>query len=65
MPVMNGLESTKEILKIDINAKIIFISAEKSIEREALSLGAIAFIKKPCTNKTLVNKIKKKIKVMK
>ncbi|MHA1671515.1 MAG: response regulator [Promethearchaeota archaeon] len=47
MPVKNGIDTTVEILKHNSHSKIIFISADNSIEKEALSIGASRFIKKP------------------
>ncbi|MFX1372152.1 MAG: response regulator [Promethearchaeota archaeon] len=47
MPFKNGIEATKEILKIDGNIKIILISGDCSIKNEALAAGAIIFKKKP------------------
>jgi DNA-binding NtrC family response regulator len=47
MPFKNGIEATKEILKINGKMKIILISGDCSIENEALAAGAISFKKKP------------------
>lgn len=47
MPFKNGLEVTRELLKENPELKILFVSADDSIEKEAVSLGAIKFIKKP------------------
>jgi two-component system, chemotaxis family, chemotaxis protein CheY len=47
MFVMNGLDATKEILKIDPQAKIIFASADQSVEPGARQLGVVSFLKKP------------------
>lgn len=46
MPIKNGVEATKEILKIDKNAKIIIISGDRSIKNEVFLAGAIYFIEK-------------------
>ena len=58
MPIKNGIEAAKEILKIDNKSKIIFISAEGNAKDKFLSIGAICFIEKPFTIKKLVKKIK-------
>ena len=58
MPIKNGLEAAKEILAIDYDAKIIFVSAEPRIKSKALSLGAIKFIKKPFSLDYLIRSIK-------
>jgi len=47
MPSKNGIEATKEILKIDGNVKIFLISGDYSIKNEALAAGAICFKRKP------------------
>lgn len=47
MPVMNGLETLKELKKRKINVKVIIISADSSIENEALARGAVSFFEKP------------------
>jgi len=58
MPVKNGIEATKEILKIHTNQKIIFASADKTVHQEALAIGSIGFIDKPFSLERLVNTIK-------
>ncbi|MFX1570165.1 MAG: response regulator [Promethearchaeota archaeon] len=47
MPIKDGIEATKEILKIDGNVKIFLISGDCSIKKKALAAGAIDFKKKP------------------
>jgi YesN/AraC family two-component response regulator len=47
MPVKNGLDTMKELLKMNPDHKIIFISADKTTRDEALKLGAVSFIEKP------------------
>jgi DNA-binding NtrC family response regulator len=63
MPIKNGIEATKEILKINNHIKIIFTSADKSIKKLALAVGAISFLEKPFSFAELVNEIEKIIKV--
>ena len=58
MPVKNGIEATKEILKINNTAKVIFISADRTIKEEALSLGVAYFKEKPFKVYTLIDDIK-------
>ena len=62
MPDMNGFELCTEILKVDINVKICFMSAGE-VNHEAvreiyptISIGC--FIKKPVTMNYLVMRIK-------
>jgi len=57
MPVKNGIDTTKEILNFNPHSKVIFISADKSIKKEALSIGAVLFIEKPFS----VNKLREEI----
>ena len=47
MPSKNGIETTKEILSINPDCKIIFVSADYSIRDKALEAGAIDFLEKP------------------
>ncbi|MBD3343224.1 MAG: response regulator [Candidatus Lokiarchaeota archaeon] len=59
MPIKNGVETTKEIIKISNHSKIIFTSADKTIKNEALSIGAVSFLEKPFSFADLVAEIKK------
>ena len=59
MPVKNGIEALKEILRLDNNARVIIASADKSIKEEALSLGACSFKQKPFDIDFLLSNIKK------
>ena len=59
MPVKSGVEATREILQIDPSAKVIFASADKSIEYEARALGAVAFKTKPFSLERLLKNIDK------
>lgn len=47
MPIKNGIDATKEIIEIDKNAKIVVVSGDNSIKKEAISVGAIDFNEKP------------------
>jgi len=47
MPNKNGVETTKEILKINPNIKIIFASADTAVRDDALKSGACSFLSKP------------------
>lgn len=59
MPVKNGIEALKEILRLDNNARVIIASADTSIKEEALSLGACSFKQKPFDIDFLLSNIKK------
>lgn len=58
MPIKNGIEATKQILKINNKSKIIFTSADNSIKQEALSIGARSFLDKPYSITDLITEIK-------
>ncbi len=58
MPIKNGIEATKQILKINSKSKIIFTSADNSIKQEALSIGARSFLDKPFSITDLITEIK-------
>jgi len=57
MPVLDGLVAMKEILKKNPDAKVLFVSAEKRVEKEALESGAIGFFTKPTSIRTLLAEI--------
>ncbi|MGA9140862.1 MAG: response regulator [Methanocella sp.] len=57
MPMMNGIEATKEILKIDSGAKIIFLSADVYMKDEAMRAGALIFLKKPAGLKDITDAV--------
>lgn len=57
LPKKNGLEIMSEILKRDINTKIIFISADYDLEKDVLNKGAKSFLKKPITGDKLMKEI--------
>ena len=58
MPVKNGIDATKEILEIDPNIKVVFVSADSSIKDEALAIGAVKFVEKPAKMKLLIEEVK-------
>ena len=45
----DGIEAMKDILEIQPNAKIVFISADANVREEAMSKGAVSFGLKPVT----------------
>ncbi len=59
LPKKDGIEATREILKIDPNAKIIGITAFESKGDEILKAGAVAVIEKPITRKKLFDLIER------
>ncbi|MBD3191046.1 MAG: response regulator [Candidatus Heimdallarchaeota archaeon] len=62
MPKKNGIEATKEILKIDNSIKIIFASADNTALDKAIAVGAISFKTKPFTIEYLKSNIDKALK---
>ena len=62
MPDMNGFELCTEILKIDVNVRICFMSAG-GVNHEAIrelypTISIGCFIKKPVTMEYLVKRVK-------
>ncbi|MFX0073207.1 MAG: response regulator, partial [Candidatus Hermodarchaeota archaeon] len=47
MPLMSCIDALIEILAIDRNARIIFVSADDAIKEQTIQLGALEFIRKP------------------
>ncbi|MFW9986330.1 MAG: response regulator [Candidatus Odinarchaeota archaeon] len=47
MPRMDGISATKMLLEINSDSKIIFVSADETIRKEALEAGATVFRVKP------------------
>jgi len=62
LPGMSGIEVTSEIMKIDPEAKIIFLSADYEVKNDALQAGAVAFLKKPASIKEILNAINDSMK---
>lgn len=61
MPIKNGIQATKEILKnpSKVKPKVIFASADNSIKDIALEIGVKSFKTKPFTLQKLFDNIKK------
>lgn len=57
MPLMSGTLVTKELMKIESNACIIFVSADDSARSDAIEAGAKRFLTKPVRSKTLLSEI--------
>jgi len=47
MPIKNGLDAMREILAIDPDAQVVFLTADSSVGEEALKAGATDIILKP------------------
>jgi DNA-binding NtrC family response regulator len=58
MPIINGIETSKQILKIDNSSKIIMISGDPSVREIALTNGIIEFYEKTKSLKNICQRIK-------
>ena len=62
MPDMNGFELSTQILKIDVNVKICFMSAgevnDKAVRELYPSISIGCFIKKPISIEELVKTVR-------
>ena len=65
MPIKDGLEAMKEILAVDDKTKIVIMSADRDIKKQALGNGAIGFINKPFSFRYVSSYMKKLIKSQK
>jgi len=57
LPGMSGIEVTEEMLKLDPEAKVVFLSADIAVKDDALKAGAVAFLKKPASLKEIVSTV--------
>lgn len=57
MPLLSGIDTMKEVLKLNNKTKIIFTSADSYIGNQALQLGARAFLSKPFDIKDLLQTV--------
>ncbi len=64
MPVMDGIEATREILKIDPNAVIVMCSAlgQEPLVLESIAAGAKDFIVKPFSPEKVITVLNKVLK---
>ncbi len=47
MPIKNGMEATREILQLDPEATILFVSADQTVKDKVGGIGAAGFLAKP------------------
>ena len=47
MPIMNGTTTTRELRAVDSSVRILFISADESVQATAIEAGALDFLIKP------------------
>jgi two-component system chemotaxis response regulator CheY len=57
LPGMSGIEVTAEMLKLDPEAQVVFLSADVGVRDDALRAGAVAFLKKPASLKEIVGTV--------
>jgi two-component system chemotaxis response regulator CheY len=62
MPVRNGLETAQEILSMNPDEKIIFISADQSVRKSAMDIGVLKFLEKPVSLQILKDTIQEVLK---
>lgn len=62
LPLMNGIDTMKEILKIDAEARFIFLSADYEVKDEAMKAGAFIFLKKPARIRDITNAVERGIR---
>lgn len=58
LPIMNGIEATREILKFDPDIRVIFLSADIGVKEDAMNAGAFIFLKKPASLNVIINSVK-------
>ena len=64
MPGVNGIETTREIIKIDPEAKILAVSAlgQEALVKEAIEAGAKGFVIKPFKPETVMKEVERILK---
>ncbi len=60
MPIMTGLETLKEIVEFDSEARVVMLTAmgQQDMIMEAIQLGAKSFIVKPFKEEVFINTIR-------
>jgi len=64
MPVMNGIEATKEIMKKDPKAQVVALTAYSARTIEILNAGAKEVLRKPIRKNDLIMKVNKYVPVV-
>ncbi len=57
LPSMSGLQLMREVLAIEPDTKVIFVSGDDSIQQESIDAGAEVFLKKPTSIKTITETV--------
>ena len=55
LPYTSGIDAMKEILTLEPDTKVLFISADGDIRQEAIDAGANVFLKKPISLRILID----------
>ncbi len=59
MTVIDGVNATKKILEIKHDTKVLFISADETVQEEALQAGSVHFLLKPFSYDEFISIINK------
>ncbi|MFX1252371.1 MAG: response regulator transcription factor [Promethearchaeota archaeon] len=57
LPLKTGVEATKEILALNPKIKIVFASADRGAREDAIKIGAVNFLQKPFSLRSLFESI--------
>ena len=57
LPTMNGIDVMKEIHKLSPDTRMIILSADGFVKKEAIQAGAFMFLDKPCSFKVVIDAI--------
>jgi DNA-binding NtrC family response regulator len=57
LPQMNGIEVAKEMLRLQPDTRIIFLSGDADARDEAMRAGAFLFLKKPTSLRDIMGSI--------
>jgi two-component system, chemotaxis family, chemotaxis protein CheY len=57
LPSMSGIDLMRDVLALEPNAKIIFISGDHSVREESIEAGANVFLGKPTSIKVITDTV--------
>ncbi len=57
LPSMSGMDLMREVLAIEPDTKVIFVSGDDSIQKESVDAGATIFLKKPANIKLITDTV--------
>jgi len=58
MPRLNGLEATRQILKLVPDTKVLILSAHDGYVEEVMALGAVGYLVKECSGRVLARALR-------